>query len=389
MAVKTNCEVNGKKYFRVSCSIGKDSNGKYIRKTFYGKSEKEAKKKMEEYLDGLKMGLSDNHRNAFLGSYMRIWLFEVVKVSSKIKPSTFERYEGIYRNYIKNSPIAPLPIYNIKSLNIQRYYNDLKEEGKSASQIFNLNKLLKSFFSYAVNEGYIIKNPCTGLVIPGKYEEPQKEVEVFSDKDLYAILNSPEDSTIKDLALLCISTGMRRGEALGLNENDFDEDNKLIHIRRTISTITFIDKEDNRTIKTISQIPKTKGSIRDIPYPTSLIPVIKHIKAKKSINKLKAGDSWNCSNDNYLFLTENGELINDSNISRAWKRFLKRCGVEYIKFHALRHTYATKQFEANIPLKTVSSLLGHSSIEVTSNIYTHVRKEQKEKSIDILNVIKM
>ena len=120
-----------------------------------------------------------------------------------------------------------------------------------------------------------------------------------------------------------------------------------------------------------------------------MIPVIKHIKAKKSINKLKAGDSWNCSNDNYLFLTENGELINDSNISRAWKRFLKRCGVEYIKFHALRHTYATKQFEANIPLKTVSSLLGHSSIEVTSNIYTHVRKEQKEKSIDILNVIKM
>lgn len=389
MAVKTNCVVNGKKYFRISCSLGKDPNGKYIRKTFYGGSKKEAEKKMEDYLDGIKMGLSIDYEKALLGSSMRIWLFEVMNISNNIKPSTFERYEGVYRNYVKTSPIASLVMNTVKSIQIQRYYNELKEKGKSTSQIFNLNKLLKHFFMYAVNEGYIIKNPCIGVVIPGKKEEIQTEVEIFDDISLNAILSDSKDSMIKDLATICLSTGMRRGEGLGLKWEDIDEDNNEIHINRTVSTVTFIDKLENRSIKTISQIPKTKGSIRNVPLSSSLTPIFKHIKAKQAENKLKAGASYSKNNDGFIFLTETGELINDSNISRAWKRLLTRCEVKYIKFHALRHTYATKQFEAGIPLKTVSSLLGHSTIEITSNTYTHVQKKEKEKSIDILNVIKM
>ena len=77
-------------------------------------------------------------------------------------------------------------------------------------------------------------------------------------------------------------------------------------------------------------------------------------------------------------------------IQKQYKRFLKRLNIKYIKFHALRHTYATKQFEAGLPLKTVSVLLGHSDINVTANIYTHVMKKEKEKSIDIItSVLKM
>ena len=102
MAVKTNCEINGKKYFRVSATFGKDSNGKYIRKSFYGKSEKDAKKKLDEYKDSIKQGLLVN-KNYYLGTIMNTWLFEIAKPS--IKPTTFERYEGIYRNYIKSSPL--------------------------------------------------------------------------------------------------------------------------------------------------------------------------------------------------------------------------------------------------------------------------------------------
>lgn len=389
MAVKTNFEVNGKNYFRTSVSVGKDSDGKLIRKTFYGKSQKEAESKKKEYLDGLSSGLSIDYKNAFLGSTMKVWLFEVVNISNNVKPTTFERYEGIYRNYISNSDIARLNISNIKSLQIQRYYNKLKGADKTTSQIFNLNKLLKHFFMYAINEGLIVKNPCMGLVIPGKKEESKEEVEIFSDTELNAIISLSKPCLVKDLAIVCLSTGMRRGEALGLNWSDIDYVNNEIHIKRSVKTVTFIDKEGNRELRTITQTTKTRGSVRDIPLPLSLVSTLTHIKSKQAENKLKAAQSYLKENEGYVFLSENGQLIDSSNISRAWGRLLKRCKVPHKKFHALRHTYATKQFEADIPMLTVSKLLGHSSIDITSNTYTHVQKKEKEKAFDILSVIKM
>ncbi|MBN7575982.1 recombinase XerD [Clostridium sp. 2-1] len=389
MAVKTNYKMNGKDYFRVSASFGRDANGKLIRKFFYGKNKKEAEKKLEEYKDSLKQGLIVD-KNAYLSSTMSNWLFEVINMSNKIKPTTFERYEGIYRNYIKSSPIASLPLNDIKSLQIQKYYNKLFKNGKTTSQIFNLNKLLKHFFTYAVNEGYLLKNPCIGqIVIPGEVEINNNEVEVFTDEELIAILSYSKNSIIKDIATVCISTGIRRGECLGLKWSDLDSDAMEINISRTVSTVAVIDKDGNRKYETIVQIPKTKGSVRSIPLPESLKPIFERIKIKQNENKLKIGESYNRENEGFIFLTENGNLIDSSNLSRSWKRYLKKIGVRYIKFHALRHTYATRQFEAELPLKTVSTLLGHSSIEITANTYTHVLKKEKEKSIDILNVLKM
>lgn len=390
MAVKTNYTMNGKEYFRISCTIGRDSNGKLIRKYFYGKSEKEAKKKMEQYKDNLKQGLTTD-KNSYLGSIMNAWLFEVVRVSDKIKPTTFERYEGIYRNYIKTSPLAPLPLRDIKSLQIQKYYNKLKKKGKTSNQIKNLNKLLKSFFNYAVEEGYLLKNPCNGkgIVIPGKPSIESDEVEVFTNDELKAILNYPRESTIKDIAMVCIATGMRRGECLGLKWEDLDFENMEISINKTISSVTFIDEKGKRESKTIVQTTKTTKSIRTIPLPETLKPIFERIKIKQNKNKLNLGESYNRINDGFIFLTENGNLIDSSNLSRSWTRYLKKVGVRHIKFHALRHTYATRQFEAGLPLKTVSTLLGHTSIEITANTYTHVLKKEKEKSIDILSVLKM
>lgn len=388
MAVKTNCEINGKKYFRVSATFGKDSNGKYIRKSFYGKSEKDAKKKLDEYKDSIKQGLLVN-KNYYLGTIMNTWLFEIAKPS--IKPTTFERYEGIYRNYIKSSPLFSINLKDIRSITIQKYYNDLKKtQNKTPSQIHNLNKLLKRFFNYTVNEGYILRNPCIGsVVIPGKSEEKKEEVEVFKDEHLKTIIDSPGEFLIKDIAIVCLATGMRRGECLGLKWSDINFEAMEINIERIVSTVALIEDDGTRNNVTITQSPKTSGSFRTIPLPISLKNIFDKVKISNNKNRLKCGYSYNSKNIDFIFLTESGNLIDSSNLSRAWKRYLKRLNIPYIKFHALRHTYATRQFEAGLPLKTVSSLLGHSNIEITANIYTHVLKKEKEKSIDIINVLKM
>lgn len=387
MARKTNYTMNGKDYFRISASFGKDANGKLIRKYFYGTSEKDAKKKVEEYKESLKYGLIVD-KNAYLGPIMNTWLFEVINMSNKIKPTTFERYEGIFRLYIKTSQIASIPLKDIKSIDIQKYYNALSKNGKSASVINNLNKLLKQFMSYALNEGYLIKNPCNMLVIPGKTEELKEEVEVFTNEELKSIINYKEDSLINDITIICLATGLRRGECLGLRWDDIDYKEKEINIKRTVSTVTII-KNDKREKKQIVQIPKTKGSVRSVPLQPTLKTTLKRLAKRQNKNKLKAGESYNKEYDGFIFLTESGNLINASNLSNSWDRFLNRIDIPHKKFHALRHTFATLQFQAELPIKTVSVLLGHSSTEITSNTYTHVLKKEKEKSIDILNVLNM
>ncbi|WP_394887533.1 tyrosine-type recombinase/integrase [Clostridium butyricum] len=386
MAVKTNYTKGKWKYFRVSVVIGIDVNGKRIKKEFYGKSKGEAEKKRDEYLNGLNDGLKVDIDDVTLGVLMRIWLFEVKKVSDKLKPSSFEKYEGIFRIYVENGPLNCIKIKNIKSIQIQRYYNQLYSKGKSKSIIHNLNKLMKQFFFYAVDEGYLTKNPCSGkrIVIPGE-GAIKAEVEHFNDDEIKVLLDAIRDSSYKEFITICLGTGMRRGEALALTWNDVDLDNNTIDINKSLGKVYLFDSDGNKTRKQIIQSPKTTSSNREIPFPKSLNSVFKDIKIKQKRNKIRCGECYQDSN--YVFTTQIGTHIDVTNLSHAWDRILKKAELPHKKFHALRHTYATKLFENKVELKTASKLLGHSSIEMTADIYTHVIPKQKIDAVEKIDYL--
>ena len=388
MAVKTNFKSNGKDYYRITYDVGIDANGKRIRKQFVGRTKTEAEQKKQDYINKSNSGIVD--KKLYVGSTMKSWLFEVVKMG-QIKPTSFARYEGIFKKYFETSPLACMRLDSIKPLDIQRYYNDLYASGKSSNIIKNANKLLKQFLNYAVDCGYMIVNPCSGkkVIIPkGRQEKKEdKQIPVFTKESMQKILSQREDSKIRYISLISYATGMRRGEILGLKERDIDYKNNEIHIRRAMVTTYIFDNDGNKHKETFLDNTKTTTSDRDIPLPPSLIPIIKSAIALKKREMLKAGDSFNKNNKDLIFLTENGEYIEASNIDKSWIYFLKRCKVDHLKFHALRHTYATLQFENEIPLKTVSNLLGHASIEITANTYTHVLKKEKEKAVDTLNLL--
>jgi integrase len=387
MAKKTNYTKNGNEYYRVTVTVGRDSEGKLIRKEFYGKTKKEAEAKRDEYLNGIKNGLNIDFKDVILGELMRTWLFEVVRVSRK--PSTFARYEGLYRNYIKDSELYGLKISLIKSIQIQRYYNKLYQEGKSSKTIKTLNKFLKTFFNYAVDEGYLVRNPCIGkkLVIPGTAQEKSEtKIETFTDEEIKRFTEALEGHRLKALFLLDFGTGLRQGELLGLKWPDIDFEKKELRVQRTIKQVTLIDAHGNREYKTIEQIPKTKNSIRTVPIPSSLIPVLKEHRNRQKEEKLKAGPAYlNDIETGYVFTTELGNTIDARNLTRIYKKLLYKAGIKYKKFHAIRHTFATKLFERGIPLKTVSLLLGHSNISITADTYTHVIPKVKTNAVETLN----
>ena len=164
---------------------------------------------------------------------------------------------------------------------------------------------------------------------------------------------------------------MRRGEILALRGDDINYTNNTITINKTVVTTYKVDNKGHRHKSTYISIPKTKSSIRIIPLPIGLIKFLSEFN----------------SDQDYLFLSKQGNFIDASNFEKSWSSFLKRCGIKHKKFHSLRHTYATKQFENGIPALTVSKLLGHSSIEITLNTYTHVSEENKSKSIDTLSIL--
>ena len=140
MAKKTNIEINGKQYYRVTRTIGKKADGTLIRKQFYGTGINEANKKADEYVNDIKNGLITNFEYVTINDAMHTWLFDFLLNSASIKPSTFQRYEGIYRKYIKSSSIAGLRASTFTSLQLQKFYNRLAKNF-SYKQINTLNTI--------------------------------------------------------------------------------------------------------------------------------------------------------------------------------------------------------------------------------------------------------
>lgn len=381
MAVKTNYNKNGNSYYRVTATVGKDANGRYIRKEFYGKSKKEAEEKRDEYLSNIRAGLATDYSEMTLGDFMKIWLYDVVKPARA--ENTLVRYLNVYDYYINDSELHHLKIYNITSLDIQRYYNELFENGKTYSMIFNLNKVLKTFFNYCIKQRYILINPCISVELPKSKDisEDDKKVDPFTNDEIAAILANCK-GYMQALVTVAFATGLREGELLGLKISDVDLDNMIISVNKSLKTVYDCKNDGSRKRLTKLGTTKTESSLRDIPIPQSLCPMLKkHILCQKEIF-LKNGLM---DEEPFLFTTVLGNVIDAHNLRRSWERTLKRADVRYRKFHNIRHTYATKLFEADVNVKTIQTLLGHASVQTTEKIYVHVAQDIKVAAVDKIN----
>ena len=197
--MKPNCIKSGRPYYRITKTIGQ------TRKDFYGTTLKEAKEKAETYMASINKGYSLDYDKQIFINVLREWLFAIKRVA--VKPSTFVSYEGIYRNYLSSSPFAHAKINAIKKLGIQSYYNNLFENGKTTEKIKMINKLLHSFFEYAVDEGYILKNPCHKISIPKHFNfYEDKKLEVFTEDEINYIAKEINGLKFEYIILTAIYT---------------------------------------------------------------------------------------------------------------------------------------------------------------------------------------
>ena len=280
-----------------------------------------------------------------------------------VKKSTYSAYLLLIENHI-NPYFADKE--QITEEDVQKFVLTELRKGLSQKSIKDIIIVLKMILKFAVKQKLLAYNEIE-IKFPTVGEKT--DLEVLNKNDHKKIINYlQENFTFKNLGIyICLSTGMRIGEICGLLWSDIDMENGIIKVRRTVQRIYVIDGETRHT-EILIDTPKTKNSIRDIPMTTELYKIIKPLK--KVVN-----------NDFYV-ITNEAKPTEPRTYRNYYERLIKRLGIPKLKFHGLRHSFATRCIESKCDYKTVSVILGHSNISTTLNLYVHPNMEQKKKCID-------
>ena len=280
-----------------------------------------------------------------------------------VKKSTYSAYLLLIENHID-------PYFadkeKITEEDVQKFVLTELRKGLSQKSIKDIIIVLKMILKFAVKQKLLAYNEIE-IKFPTVGEKT--DLEVLNKNDHKKIINYlQENFTFKNLGIyICLSTGMRIGEICGLLWSDIDVESGIIKVRRTVQRIYVIDGETRHT-EILIDTPKTKNSIRDIPMTTELYKIIKPLK--KVVN-----------NDFYV-ITNEAKPTEPRTYRNYYERLIKRLGIPKLKFHGLRHSFATRCIESKCDYKTVSVILGHSNISTTLNLYVHPNMEQKKKCID-------
>lgn len=280
-----------------------------------------------------------------------------------VKKSSFSAYTLLIENHL-------LPIfgeqYEIEETDVQNFVLQKLEGGLSHKTIKDILIVLKMVLKFGAKNKWL---SYTSFDIQFPTEREKQNLEVLSRAEQKKIMNYIQDHfTFKNLGVyICLSAGIRIGEVCALTWEDIDTDNGVISINRTIQRIYLIENGVRRT-ELILDTPKTKNSIRDIPISKDLLRILKPFK--KIVNP------------SFFVLTNDAKPTEPRTYRSYYKKLMNELDMPELKFHGLRHSFATRCIESNCDYKTVSVLLGHSNISTTLNLYVHPNMEQKKKAIE-------
>lgn len=250
-------------------------------------------------------------------------------------------------------------IKSIEPADINRFMDYLVSLRYSLKTVKARKLALNLIFSYAVVEKFVPSNPCTAVKIPKHLKKTRREAP--TEEELQTVIANI-NTEFGFFAYFILYTGLRRGEALALRYSDIDFDNKTITVNKSV-----YHKSNVPYVKT----PKTEAGIRTVILLDNLIPLLKANKKTKDKNELVFGNS-------------NNELLTNGQFQGLWERYTRTTGLD-ITPHQLRHGYATILFEAGIDEKDAQELMGHTTIQLTRDIYTHISKTRKKITAERLN----
>lgn len=389
--------------------IGYQDNGKPKRVSFYGKTEKEVRKKLTEAVHQKDEGTYCDKSGITFCEWMERWLEVYAKPG--IKPSTYTSYKTYVNGHIKPY-FRKTKLQDVQPDMLQQFINskstggrlDRKSGGNSAKTVLNIRNMIHAALKQANINGLVNRNAADFVKAP---KQQKKEMRVLTIDEQEALIAAANNDKYGCPIVLALYTGMRIGEVLSLKREDvcLDTDEAVIHVRTSIkreykdsSTAdyeVFNDNGDNKTVL-MRSTPKTFSSKRDIPLVPEAIEVMrKQLEIIKS-DKETAGMAY--SNYGFIFANAIGQPFDQRTYADHFNRIVAAAGIEKViqlgtndvsvGFHTLRHTFATRAVENGMDILVLSRILGHSSPTTTLNKYGHVLYEHMKSSMEKIRPVK-
>ena len=342
--------------------------GKRIIKNVLGKTQAECKAKLSAALESVK-GIDVSRADEYtVATWLRSWYDIYAKPNVRV--ATADRYQLMVEQYTIPR-IGSIKLTKLTAHDLQKLYKDLMENGRidrksghgnpglSSTTVRSLHLMLHSALERAVKERLILRNPTEDCIAP----KVQKiEMQILPPVHIKDYLDAADRRGLLPMFYLELVTGLRKGELLSLQLSDLDEANCTISVSKQASW----DTEH----QLILSRPKTGNSIREVSIPQDAVELLKQEHAKHPDNPWMFPSS------------RTGEMYHPDSVVNLHKKILKDAGLEHIRFHDLRHTFATLALQNGVDVKTVSSMLGHYDAGFTLRTYTHVTRQMQQKAAE-------
>jgi integrase len=333
-----------------------------------GKTREEVRQKLIRAMADRDGGLVFDAGSLTVGEYLERWLKDSVK--GTVRQSTYEVYE-----YVTYPHIVPaLGRVRLKSLNpahVRRFYRDRLDADLSSATVRKMHGVLQKALDQAVSDGLIPRNVVKGIKLP---QTKKKEIQPLTPEQTHALLDAARGDRLEALYVLAVATGLREGELLALKWEDVELEDAVLRVRHSLTRTGG---------KVTLGLPKTKKSRRSVGLTERAVEALQaHLSRQLEVMK-RMGSLYRPGG--LVFANETGGIINPSNLrNRSFKPLLKRARLPDIRFHDLRHTCATLLLSRNVNPKIVSEMLGHSSIAITLDTYSHVLPTMQESAVRAL-----
>lgn len=345
-------------------------NGK--RKTVYGKTRKEAYEKLQKALLEHRQGLLATGPKQSVKQYLEYWLEHVHKQS--IRLHSYVKVRELLDLHILPE-LGHLQLQKLTIQHVQAFYSTL--QGKlSPSRIRFIHSTLHKALDHAVRTGLVAKNVSESVALP---RLTRREMQVLTPEQARKVVEAAKGSRVEALLLLALTTGMRRGELLGLKWEDITlvEGNGSLQVRRSMTRVAGHG--------VVASEPKTASSRRKIALSSYVVSVLKEHRVRQLEMRLQAGSKW--TENDLVFCNVYGNFLHPARLYMMFHKVLAEAGVPSIRFHDLRHSAATILLSMGINVKVVQEMLGHSRISMTLDTYSHVLPGMQEEAVEKISIL--
>lgn len=347
-------------------TVGTDpGTGKPIRKSVYGRSQAEARKRMTATQRAIDNGTYQAPDKTTVSQWLDTWMETFCAV--KVKPLTFSSYAVAIKNHIKPS-LGALRLQAVRGVHVQKLYNRMTADGLSAKTVKNVAAILHKAFSVAVKQGLMQANPCDAAELP---KAMHKEITPLTDSEIPLFLKAIKGHPFEGAYALCLFAGLREGECMGLSWDQVNFEARRITISQQL-------QHEKKRSAQYYIAPSTKsGKPRQIEPPEITFQYLRAERKRQTENRLAAGPLWS-NPDNLVFTDELGRHLAISTFYKTFKRIVSSIGRPDARPHDLRHTAATVAIAAGADIKSVQDLLGHATASFTLNVYAHTSDQMKK-----------